>query len=89
MAAGRRILQNSLFFSLLAGNLGWRPVRSGLYPPPRSSMRTDVFRSLTNSAKFAGVFAGSMRGIPSLPVVEEATGPSLWDGVRSAFDLQT
>ena len=47
------------------------------------------FRSLTNSAKFAGIFAGSMRGVRSLPVVEEATGPSLWDGVRSAFDPQT
>jgi len=29
-------LQNSLLFSLLAGNFGRRPVRSGLRPPPRS-----------------------------------------------------
>ena len=30
--------------------------------PPGSRMRTDVFRSLTNSAHFAGIFAGSNAG---------------------------
>jgi hypothetical protein len=37
--------------------LSWRPVRSGVHPPPRSPMRTDVFWSLTNSPQFAGVSA--------------------------------
>ena len=33
----------------------WRPVRSGLHPPPRSPVRTGVPRSPTNSPQFAGV----------------------------------
>src|SRR5467141_587085 len=39
----------------------WSAVRV-LPGAPRSSMRTDVFRSLTNSAHFAGIFAGSNGG---------------------------
>jgi hypothetical protein len=37
------------------GRTGERRVRSGLHPPPRSPMRTDVSRSLTNSPQFAGL----------------------------------
>src|SRR5258708_24339823 len=54
--------KNSLLNSLLAGNLRWRPVRCGLHPPPRSPMRTDVSRSLTNSPQFAGISAGLNAG---------------------------
>src|SRR5258708_4262413 len=39
-----------------------RLVRSGLHPPPRSPMRTNVSRSLTNSPQFAGISAGSNAG---------------------------
>jgi len=31
---------NSLFFSLLAGNLRWRLVRNGLHPQPASPVST-------------------------------------------------
>src|SRR5580704_5621047 len=39
----------------------WHAVRV-LSAPPGSPMRTDVFRSLTNSAQFAGIFADSNVG---------------------------
>ena len=41
---------------------GRRQVRTALHPPPRSPMRTDVSRSLTNSPQFAGISAGSNAG---------------------------
>ena len=45
--------------TLMAGT--WLEVRV-LPGPPRSPMITDVFRSLTNSSHFAGIFAGSNAG---------------------------
>src|SRR5215207_6303346 len=41
-------------FPCYQGIWGWRPVRSGLHPPPRIPVRTDVPWSLTNSPQFAG-----------------------------------
>src|SRR5947207_14410601 len=38
-----------------------RPVRWGLHPPPRSPMRTDVSRSLTNSPQSANRAPGLER----------------------------
>jgi hypothetical protein len=41
--------QNSLLFSLLAGNLSLRPVRLRLRPPPRSLTQTEISRLGANS----------------------------------------
>ena len=56
--------KNSLLNSLLAGNLRWRPVRSGLHPPPRIHARTDVSWSSTNSPSFSGLFAIQFYRLP-------------------------
>src|SRR5258706_15372479 len=78
--------KNSLLNSLLAGNLTWRLVRSGLHPPPRSPMRTDVSRSLTNSPQFAGVSAVHIPGVRSLAPAEVAIASILAAGL---WALQT
>jgi len=39
----------SLYFSLLVGNLWWRPVREGLRPQPASSVSMGRFRAVKNS----------------------------------------
>jgi predicted oxidoreductase len=44
----------------------WRLVRCGLHPPPRSPVRTDVSRSLTNSPPFAGISAVEIPAVRSL-----------------------
>src|SRR6266481_8698420 len=44
----------------------WRLVRCGLHPPPRSPVRTDVSRSLTNSPQFAGISAVQIPAVRSL-----------------------
>src|SRR5438034_7139314 len=63
-----------------------RPVRWGLHPPPRSPMRTDVSRSLTDSPQFAGVSAGSNADVRSLPLAEVARASILAAGL---WALQT
>src|SRR5437667_8149804 len=59
----------------------WMEVRV-LSGPPRTPIRTGVSWSLTNSAHFAGVSAGSRTGYASLPPVEVAIAsilaPGLW-----------
>ena len=59
----------------------WLEVRV-LPAPPRTPIRTGVSWSLTNSAHFAGVSAGSRTGYASLPPVEVAIAsilaPGLW-----------
>src|SRR6266481_4128318 len=57
-----RIFKIPCYFPCYQGIWMLRPVRSGLHPPPRSPMRTDVSRSLTNSPQFAGISAGSNAG---------------------------
>src|SRR6266576_276055 len=52
-------LKNLPAFPKIAGR---RQVRTGLHPPPRTPIRTGVSWSLTNSAHFAGVSAGSRTG---------------------------
>src|SRR5258708_31423923 len=84
--SGALFSKNSLLNSLLAGNLRWRPVRSKLHPPPRSPMRTDVSRSLRNSPQFAGVSAGSIADVRSLPLAEVAIASILAAGL---WALQT
>src|SRR5260370_25746060 len=49
-------------------------------------MRSDVFRSLTNSAEFAGIFAVQMRDVRSLPPAEVAIASILAAGL---WALQT
>src|SRR5439155_24822588 len=63
-----------------------RPVRWGLHPPPRSPMRTDVSRSLSDSPQFAGVSAGSNADVRSLPLAEVARASILAAGL---WALQT
>src|SRR6266487_1156896 len=50
--------------------------------PPRSPMRTDVSRSLTNSPQFAGISAVQIPGVRSLLQAEVAIAsilaPGLW-----------
>src|SRR5438128_7875862 len=66
----------------------WQPrhVRSGLHPPPRSPMRTDVPRSLRDSPQFAGISAGSNADVRSLPPAEVAIASILAAGL---WALQT
>jgi hypothetical protein len=45
---------DSLFFSLLAGNLRWRLVRNGLHPQPPSPTVPVVSWRRANSAELAG-----------------------------------
>src|SRR5947209_13177892 len=63
-----------------------RQVRSGLHPPPRSPMRTDVSRSLTNRPQFAGISAGSNADVRSLSPAEVAIASILAAGL---WALQT
>ena len=63
----------------------WMEVRV-LPAPPRSPMRTDVSRSLTNSPQFAGVSAVQMRDLRSLPPAEVAIASILAAGLSA---LQT
>ena len=55
-----RMLQNSLYFSLLFGNLVRRRVGIRPRPPPRTLIRTGVSQSLANNPQFAGISAVQM-----------------------------
>src|SRR6267378_999315 len=63
----------------------WLEVRV-LSGPPRSPMRTDVSRSLTNSPQFAGISAGSNADVRSLSPAEVAIASILAAGL---WALQT
>jgi len=49
--------QNSLYFSLLPGNLNGRKVRTGLRPPPASLGISLCFRNFSETHEFAGLIA--------------------------------
>jgi hypothetical protein len=71
--------KNSLLNSLPAGNLTWRLVRSGLHPPPRSPMRTDVSRSPTNLRAVPRVQTRDVRSLPPVEVaIASILPPGLW-----------
>ena len=62
-----RIFQNSLLFSLLSGNWGWRPVRSGLHPQAGSRVSSSFvrFAKIRANDAFADRFAREF--LPSRP----------------------
>jgi hypothetical protein len=67
---GRPLLRNSLYFSLLAGKLDRRAVRSGLHPPPVS------LQYPSNISRTAGIggFRGELRDFQQQPVLEKLAG---------------
>ena len=79
-----RILQNSLFFSLLAGNLGLRQVRWRPRPPPRIPALWEISRFFVESAQLAGFWRS-----PGTPETVHLRSRGLWIGVSASGTMNS